>query len=123
MGGTASDAAGVASSISRSATTSRHHQQDCRRGTGRERNVRGILLTPLEVRFAGGGVNINVLRQAQIAALFPLGQVDENDNNLASRSSVGRTQQAIVSYETAIELALPESEVTQKAQKRLQSLR
>ena len=36
---------------------------------------------------------------------------------------IGRTRQAIVSYESAVELAMPESDVAEKARKRLQSIR
>ena len=36
---------------------------------------------------------------------------------------VGRTRQAIVSYESAIELAMPESDIAEKARKRLRSIR
>ncbi len=36
---------------------------------------------------------------------------------------IGRTRQAVVSYETAIELAMPESDITAKARKRLETIR
>ncbi len=36
---------------------------------------------------------------------------------------IGRTRQAIVSYESAIELAMPESDISEKAKRRLRSIR
>ena len=36
---------------------------------------------------------------------------------------VGQTNQAVVSYETAIELAAPESEITVKAKQKIRSIR
>lgn len=36
---------------------------------------------------------------------------------------VGRTRQAVISYETAIELSMPESDINAKAQKRLRTIR
>ena len=54
----------------------RHPQYACAHGTGWECDVPRILSALLEVRCAGGGKDIDLLGEAQIAACFLLAQVD-----------------------------------------------